>query len=120
MGGLGDAISFAKYHYKWAGQDFILYTVQQGYMVAQYILSDCSPGETNLTHSTITDALLTTIGKWQTPNYEEFIYIYDRYWGASTELWKQVQHASWDDVILDEGLKTALTEVVGKFFDSKH
>lgn len=40
-------------------------------------------------------------------------------WAKSRELWKSVEHASWDDVILDEGMKMAIMGEVTKFFDTR-
>ena len=117
IGRLGDAVSFAKYHYIWAGEDFILYTIQEGFIVVQYILKEIGPGETQISHSKITDTLLSAIGEWQASD-NEVIYLYDGYWRKDHELWQQVQRANWDNVILDAEMKKTLTEVVGKFFDS--
>ena len=40
---LVEARTFAKYHYQWAGEDFILYVVQYGYSTFQYILKVIDP-----------------------------------------------------------------------------
>ena len=37
----------------------------------------------------------------------------------SSSLYEEIQKASWDDVILDKGIKKALTELMHKFFDSE-
>ena len=117
-GFLADNIFFAKYHYKWNNEDFILYTVRIGYGSVQYILKEPRGNETPSSHSIVTDALLTSIGAWLTEEIPA-IYVFDGYWARSTKLWEEVEKASWDDVILDPKMKRALTEVSGKFFDSK-
>lgn len=117
-GFLADNIFFAKYHYKWSNEDFILYTVRIGYGSVQYILKEPRGNETPSSHSIVTDALLTSIGAWLTEEIPA-IYVFDGYWARSTKLWEEVEKASWDDVILDPKMKRALTEVSGKFFDSK-
>jgi len=110
---IGSGVLFARYHYKWGTEDFILYTVG----TVQYILKEPRGDETPLSNSSVVDALLLAIG---TLMFKEIpaIYVYDRYWRRSTALWEQVSKAKWDDVILDPKMKKALTEVAGKFFDS--
>ncbi|KAK8216782.1 hypothetical protein M8818_001745 [Zalaria obscura] len=114
QGGLTDVIFFAKYHYTWSGEHFVLYTVQG----MQYIIKEPAEGEHVLGHSSATDTLLATIGKWQVAD-ENVVWVYDNYWMKSRELWNSVQKAEWANVILDEGMKKALTSVSEKFFESK-
>lgn len=118
-GGVYESVFFAKYHYRWSGEDFILYTVLVGYYVLQYILKEPQNGETPTTSSVITDALLVAIGTLSDKTSEGSILVYDGYWRYSRELWEHVQKASWDKVILDPDMKRELTEVSEKFFDSK-
>lgn len=114
QGGLGEVTFFAKYHYSWKGEDFILYTVSG----MQYVLKEPQKGEHVLANSSVTDALLRTVGQWQSAD-EQFVWVYDNYWVRNKDLWNEVQKAEWKDVILDEGMKKALTEVSEKFFDNK-
>ena len=118
LGDVADAVFFAKYHYRWGHEDFIVYFVAMGMLSMQYVLKEPASGETKLSHSSKTDALIAAIGA-STQNAEDFIYVYDGYWTGSTKLWKEVQKASWDDVILSSAMKKELTEVSEKFFDSK-
>ncbi|KAI9668260.1 MAG: hypothetical protein M1821_001080 [Bathelium mastoideum] len=117
-GHLAEAVFFAKYHYKWNNEDFILYTVGSGLNQIQYVLKEPHHGENQLSHSSITDSLIRAIGAWQ---YEEVkgIWVYDGYWRLDPQLYQQVKDASWDDVILDPHMKKELTEISEKFFDSK-
>ncbi|KAF2876320.1 P-loop containing nucleoside triphosphate hydrolase protein [Massariosphaeria phaeospora] len=117
-GGLADAIFFARYKYTWNNENFILYTVVEGYGTVQYILKEPRGNENMYSHSSVVDSLLATIGAWLIKE-EPAIYVYDNYWTRSTKLWEEVKKAHWEDVILDEKMKKALTEVAGKFFDSK-
>ena len=117
-GGLGSAYRFAKYVYTWLTEDFILYNVQVGYYTFQYILHEVGEDEDVTGNSKITDALITAIGEWSVPD-EKYVYVFDGYWMASRSLYDEVQKASWKDVILDEKMKKALTDIVGKFYDSK-
>jgi len=117
-GHLADAIFFAKYNYQWNDHNFILYNVTIGYGQIQYVLTGPVGDETTYSNSAVTDALLSTIGAWLTKE-EPAIYVYDGYWARDTKLWQSVEKSSWKDVILDPKMKKALTEVSGKFFDSK-
>ena len=88
----------------------------------QYILKEpaSEKGETVMSGNGKTDELIRTIGEWQIPPPDDkFVYIYDRYWMRSKELYEQVKNASWDDVILNEDMKRTITELMHKFFDSK-
>lgn len=114
-GQLGEQIHFAKYHYQWQNEDFILFTVAS----VQYVLKERQGSEGVLGPSHITDKLILTVGKWQDSGLNQTVLVYDGYWQRSRDLWLAVQKASWDKVILDEGMKAELTGVVDKFFDSK-
>ncbi|KAK4998711.1 hypothetical protein LTR66_002103 [Elasticomyces elasticus] len=113
-GQLAESVFFAKYHYSWSGEDFILY-IAGG---LQYVLKEPLQGESQLGHSRTTDELITAIGEWEA-SFENDIWVYDDYWRKSKDLWKQVQQAEWENVILDEEMKKALVDFSDKFFDSK-
>jgi transitional endoplasmic reticulum ATPase len=121
-GALGEDFRFAKYHYRWAGEDFILYVVRWetdfSLMVLQYILKEPGNDEPASSNSKVTDSLLLTAGKWSSDI--RGIYVYDGYWYKDQGLYRQVQKASWENVILDAKMKKELTEVVNNFFDGKH
>lgn len=121
QGALGDAVFFAKYHYNWGGQDFILYTIGTGYETINYLLCgpDKSKGEDTLSHCAVADALIFAAVKAAIGDENQFVYVYDRFWMRSKELWEQVQKASWDKVILDPAVKKSLQDVAGAFFDSE-
>ncbi|KAF2647782.1 P-loop containing nucleoside triphosphate hydrolase protein [Lophiostoma macrostomum CBS 122681] len=118
QGFLADSVFFARYNYTWNTENFILYTVRVGYSSLQYILKETRENETPLSNSSVVSSLLVTIGAWLIKE-EPAIYVYDGYWTRSTKLWQEVKKAKWEDVILDPKMKKALTEVAGKFFDSK-
>lgn len=118
QGHLRDAYFFARYKYTWKEIDFIVYTVREGFSTINYILFPPDDGETALSHSKVTDALLQAVGDAQFA-VEGFILVYDEYWYRSKALYQEVQKASWDDVILDKQMKTTLTKTVGRFFDSE-
>lgn len=117
-GTLAESTFFAKYHYTWNSNNFILYSVMVGITPLQYVLVEPRGNETTLSNSAIIDKLILTIGEWYTVD-DNVIYVFDGYWSASKSLWDQVQKASWDKVILDPKMKKDLTEVSGKFFNSR-
>ncbi|KAK3715702.1 hypothetical protein LTR37_006927 [Vermiconidia calcicola] len=114
-GSLAEAVDFAKYHYKWNNEDFILYTVG-GYI--QYILKECRDGEHPLGPSRVTDELIKSIGDWMS-SISDVVWVYDNYWRRDHKMWTEIEKSSWDNVILDEDMKEDLTTVANKFFDSK-
>lgn len=113
-GSVGENLDYARFHYQWSGEDFVLYLVQG----VQYILKEQQGKEHVLGPSTVTDNLIRAVGDWRN-TLSEVIWVYDGYWTQSHGLWKEVQKASWDKVILDEGMKDELVNVAHKFFDSE-
>ena len=115
-GQLGENVNFAKYHYSWNNEDFILYCVGP---YIQYVLKECQQGEHVLGASKITDQLIKAIGDWLSSQSNKVVWVYDGYWTQSRKLYDQVMKSSWDNVILDESMKKELTNVTNKFFSSK-
>lgn len=113
-GSLAENVTFAKYRYQWASEAYILYTVRN----VQYVLKEIHKGETQLSHSSATDALIAAAGSWQTAD-QKVVWVYDNGWRRSKELFSQVEKAEWKNVILDSDMKKTLTDVSTKFFDSK-
>ena len=113
-GTLAESVHFAKYHYSWNNEQFILYTVGQ----MQYVLKEHRGSESKLGPSKTTDTLIQTIGDWLMSD-QEVVWVYDRFWSRSKPLWNQVQKATWDKVILDENVKKDLASVANKFFSSR-
>ena len=119
---VGESRTFAKYIYKWGNEYFIVYIVQVSYYgTVQYIFKEPVEGETVMSGNGKTDELIKAIGKWQIPPPpgDKWVYVYDGYWFRSKALYDQVKNASWDDVILNEGMKKQITDLMHKFFDSR-
>jgi len=122
-GQVGDAIRFAKYHYKWLSERFIVYVAlvhpyNSPYPVmVYYILRELEGGETESSRSTVTDKLIKAVGEWQF-NDAQIIWVYDFQWLRDRRLWEEVQKAKWADIILGENMKKTLQGLIGKFFDS--
>lgn len=117
-GYVGDSTFFARYTYTWNNEKFILYTILVGMSFLQYVLKEPVGNETPQSNSSVVTALIATIGTWLSKE-EPSIYVYDRYWTRSTALWKEVEKAKWEDVILDPKMKKDVTSVARKFFDNK-
>ncbi|TKA75839.1 hypothetical protein B0A55_04382 [Friedmanniomyces simplex] len=121
-GRLSDSVEFGHYEYKWNGQYFPFYHVAWvdevlGIQSFHYILSDREGG--NAGHSVSADRLVMACGKWSSELHGE-IYVFDGgHWQKNGDLWKAVQSASWDDVILDPAMKETLINDVHSFFDNR-
>lgn len=113
-GGIGQTTFFAKYHYKWSSEDFVVYIVGG----IQYILKEPRGGETALSTSKLVDSLIAAAGVWQYSD-PEIVWVFDGYWQRSKALFDQVRKAEWENVILDPKQKNAVQDVSTKFFDSK-
>ena len=115
---LVDIRTFAKYHYRWGTEHFLVYVITVGYWTYNYILKEPAEGESILAQPRVTDALIDAVGKWQKPD-DRYVYVYDYRWTLNRSLWEQVQEANWDDVILNEDMKKELVGLMKKFFNSK-
>ena len=112
--------TFAKYLYKWGTEYFIVYIVQMGYQQVQYMLKEPAEGESVMSRNSVTDNLIATVGDWQKPEDDKYIYVYDSgFWQQSRDLYEQVLKSKWHDVILNENMKKVITDLMHKFFDSK-
>lgn len=121
-GFLGEDVTFGLYELVWQGQSFTFYTIEWpdadlGHTHNYYILTPKE--ESRDGHSPSADTLIKACGKWSRDLHEE-IYVFDGgCWCKNHGLWTAVQHASWDDVILDPAMKETLVNDVHGFFDSR-
>lgn len=116
-GALSHQVQFAKFLYKWRDAEFILYVVDGRDGTASY------PQVRNhylLTSDTNkADALIIAAGRWGSELHEE-VWVFDSgYWMKSRELYESIRKASWDAVILEEGMKKAIIADHLSFFDSR-
>ncbi|KAK3068483.1 hypothetical protein LTR53_013900 [Teratosphaeriaceae sp. CCFEE 6253] len=122
QGTLTDDVKIGQYDYRWNEQDFTVYLISwsddyEGRQSFHYIVSDeDSDGKI---HSSLADALVLACGKWTSELHEEIYVFDDGSWDKNGELWKAVQQASWDDVILDPAMKKTLIDDVHGFFNSR-
>lgn len=94
-GQLAESVHFAKYHYKWSNEDFIVYTV----MNVQYVLKERVGSEHPLGPSNATDELIKAVGGWLLNNV---VWVFDQYWYQDKKLYQEVHKMTWDKVILGE------------------
>ncbi|KAI9736335.1 MAG: hypothetical protein M1834_001221 [Cirrosporium novae-zelandiae] len=116
-GVLADHILFGKYIYVWNDYEYILYVVDGRDGSSYYprvrncfILSKSEDA---------TNGLIIAASRFHAELHNE-VWVFDGgMWQKSSELWKSVQKASWDDVILDADMKKTIITDVQKFFDSR-
>ncbi|KAI1312083.1 ATPase [Xylaria venustula] len=116
-GALRTTLRFAKFEYGWRGHAFIVYVVDgrdgdepYGGSTNHYILSGTRAPA---------DALLLAAGSWANELHGE-VWVFDQgYWQKNAELYRSVMGASWENVILEEGMKRAIIEDHTSFFDSR-
>ncbi|KAK3358524.1 P-loop containing nucleoside triphosphate hydrolase protein [Lasiosphaeria ovina] len=116
-GALVQNLSFAKFFYRWKGHEFVVYVVNGRDGTGAW------PEVRNnyiLTADTLkADALIVAAGQWANALHDE-IWVFDRgMWQKSAELFRSIQKASWDAVILDSDMKQALIDDHQSFFDSR-
>lgn len=120
-GHLGDNFAFAKFHYKWGDEDFIVYEISvEPWANFQYILKEPGKGEDTRSHCKVTDALIKSVVNAVIGDANEYVYVFDQgRLTRSKEMWLEVQKATWDKVILDSEMKAELVDIASNFFDSK-
>lgn len=113
-GYLYDSVQFGKWMYKWEGKEYILYTITGSdgpYKAAMSYILGPAPTEN--------DELMLAACRWQNSIHNSVLVFDSGYWQYSTELWRSIQKASWEDVILDADMKKSIIGEVSKFFNSR-
>lgn len=116
-GAMAESVIFGKYLYKWKDLEFLMYIANgrdgdSSYpvVVNHYIL-------TRETHKL--DDLIKEATEYGAQLHDE-IWVFDQgYWQKSRELWNSIKNATWENVILDEGMKKAIMNDVESFFDGR-
>jgi transitional endoplasmic reticulum ATPase len=116
-GALLTRVLYGGFMYKWNDEEFILYMVDgrdgtspYPQLLNNYILTSSRQKA---------EALILAAGQWSYDLHDE-IWVFDQgMWQKSAELFQSVKKASWDAVILDEGMKKALIEDHLSFFESR-
>ncbi|TVY85026.1 putative ATPase [Lachnellula suecica] len=123
-GVLGDEVKFGRWSYTWQQNTYLVYQIEFAVPLKpnQKVLFVLSP-RSDVTKQSIyhiaTDELLLAAGAWSANLHDE-IYVFDNSrWTKDKELWKSVQDASWDEVILNQDMKNSLMKDVQGFFDNQ-
>ncbi|KAL9035316.1 MAG: hypothetical protein Q9180_004927 [Flavoplaca navasiana] len=123
QGKMGDDVLFGKFDYRWKNHDFIVYSASwienQQYHNNTYILFKKADDSIVAGRSKRTDELIAAAAQWSVDLHNEVWAFDQERWTKDSELWKSVQHSTWDDVILDETMKKTLVDDVEGFFDRK-
>ncbi|KKF93156.1 putative ATPase YjoB [Ceratocystis platani] len=116
-GELRDDVIFDKFDYTWNGRGFKLFIADgrdgSGAYPARrtsYLVGD---------DQKTTDALILAAAQFQAEVHNAVLVYEGGEWTRSTALYESAMKASWEAVILDEGMKKALIEDHMAFFDSR-
>lgn len=117
-GALADEVKFGKYLYTWKSHEFVAYVVsgrdgssypQLATVINQYIVGP----------EAAVNELILAAGIYTTTLHDE-IWVFDRgFWQKDRNLWQSIQKSRWEDVILDEEVKSSLITDTHRFFDSR-
>lgn len=75
-GGLAESVHFAKYAYRWAGEGFVVYVVNN----VQYVLKERAGGEHPLGPSGKTDELIRAVGGWLLDGVSVVFFSFSSFW----------------------------------------
>ena len=114
---------FGRYNYTWRGHSFIVYHAEydEGYNRKNtlFILAKRDQGSPPGPAPQHVDELITAASTWSNELHEEILVYDQQIWIKDSSLYQTVKSASWDDVILDKGMKETLIKDVEGFFDSQ-
>jgi transitional endoplasmic reticulum ATPase len=117
QGSLVETLLLGKVAFTWHGEDYLVYVVDGrdggGYFPPQKFFYILHPDKAKAL------ALAAAAGAWFNELHDE-IWLFDSgHWQKSGELYSSIQNASWDNVILDAGMKQALLDDHLSFFRSR-
>ena len=114
-GTLGANVLFARVTHYWQKHESIVYLTEcnkdDTYYLHHYTFILRNSRDTNGVEGfAIADKLILEASKWSLALHDE-LWLFDQlWWQKSSELWRSAQELSWDDVILDEDMKTDVRE----------
>lgn len=116
-------VKFGRYLYKWEDQEYLVYLVDgisSGHWCSHYYIlcEACQEDEKNMS-SKATDRLMYAAASWAMESQDEILVFNHGRWEKDKELFKSVKSTSWEDVILEQEMKTSLVKDVEGFFDAK-
>ncbi|EXJ64475.1 hypothetical protein A1O7_00811 [Cladophialophora yegresii CBS 114405] len=113
---VADEVFFETCTYTWEGFTFLVYfsegrdgTMPYPQVRNQYILGDEAGAR----------SLVASAGRWQSVLHDEIWVFNQGYWQKDPLLYRSIMKSRWEDVILDDDLKTDLVDTVERFFDSR-
>ena len=116
-GYLAETVVFGRFLYRWRSREFVVYLVdgRDGAMAGPrvdnfYVLAP---------ERAQAEALVAAAGRWSAELHGE-VWVFDSgMWQKSAELYRSIQGAEWENVILDEEMKKAIIEDHLSFFGSR-
>ena len=124
-----EQVEFGRYDYHWHGRSFIVYlfctdwyedTVSDSARNTFFILHRREGDRIQVGGSVAAKELIAASSGHSAHLDEGDILIFDDdVWKKDTKLWRSVQKAKWEDIILDQSLKDGLTRDVEGFFDHR-
>ncbi|KLU91277.1 hypothetical protein MAPG_09798 [Magnaporthiopsis poae ATCC 64411] len=126
---LGEETILARWRYTWDDTEFLIYKAKcrvDGCLTSLFLILTPMPSNPALMselvvegHHRKTDALILAVGDYSRELHDE-VHVFDSMrWTKSKSLWRSVQSASWDDVILDPVMKSSIIADVEGFFGSR-
>ena len=121
-GSVVDDVLFARWTYEWNGRSVLCYKmewVDYGFREQKYYAVVTDRSSLVKGHCTYAEELIKACGTWTRQLHDE-VYVYeDGYWQKDKTLFSAVSKASWDDVIINTAMKTAIINDVESFFGSR-
>lgn len=116
QGLLVDKVFFGEYKYAFEQHEFYFYLVDGRDGLSSYpeVRNQYIIGNENA----IKD-LITAVGRWSHELHDEVWVFNQGVWRKDPELYKSIQKASWDDVILEKEKKQTVIADINRFFDSR-
>ena len=125
-GKLTQEVLFGQFDYVWQDQNFRVFVVDNGRCDRRcYVLSppamtrEEEKEEEDQVGSKNAEALVLAANIWSESSHKKvWVFDYGR-WVKDKNLWEIIHSASWEDLILDEGIKRSIFRDVEGFFDAK-
>ncbi|KAI0068685.1 P-loop containing nucleoside triphosphate hydrolase protein [Artomyces pyxidatus] len=114
-GVLVDSVEYGAFELTWQDHSFLLYIAKWplGFSeVSQHFILYEGP-------ETISRELLLSAGIFADQLHDEIWVFNQGFWSKDASLWREIQKASWSDVILEEDFKAAVQKDVHGFFSSE-
>jgi transitional endoplasmic reticulum ATPase len=117
-----EEVRFGRYDFVWDGKDYVLY---------KFSYNDKNERSREVWHilyplalTTLTakgdcpeiDALIIALGSWAAMPHEDIQVFEQGYMYRSHSLYESIKNATWDDVVMEQGLKTQIQKDVVSFF----